>query len=481
MRKEVFPMASKKRYAHVGFGGRSVMYTKAVVEQFKDDCEMVGLCDRNEGRLKIAQKRVVDEFGGPELPIYADTDFDKMIAETKPDVVIVTTMDRFHDEYVCRAMELGCDVITEKPMTIDEKRCQRIVDTQKKTGKKCTVTFNYRYAPPRTQVKDLLMSGVIGDVLSVDFQWLLNTHHGADYFRRWHRNKENSGGLMVHKATHHFDLVNWWLSAVPTEVFAMGHRKFYTPKQAERYGLTNRGDRCLTCPEKEKCAFSIDLESSEGLKKLYLDNEQYDGYMRDRCVFGDDIDIEDCMDVVVEYNTGAKLSYSLNAFTPWEGYFVAFNGSRGRIEHKCQESVYINGDGTVPGELLADGTSISVFPHFQTARTEEVWVGTGGHGGGDDPLLNDIFSPNPEADKYLRAADHRGGAYSILTGIAANHSMDTGKKIIISDLVQGIDMPDYPAMPSPDEPVPMPDKSSVTLTNAHVALEKKAEQEESDA
>ena len=77
------------------------------------------------------------------------------------------------------------------------------------------MTFNYRYSPPRTQVKDLLMSGVIGDILSVDFHWMLDTHHGADYFRRWHRNKQNSGGLMVHKATHHFDLVNWWLSSVP--------------------------------------------------------------------------------------------------------------------------------------------------------------------------------------------------------------------------------------------------------------------------
>jgi predicted dehydrogenase len=77
------------------------------------------------------------------------------------------------------------------------------------------VTFNYRYSPFRSQVKELLMSGEIGDVLSVDFHWLLNTVHGADYFRRWHSNKAISGGLMVHKATHHFDLVNWWLSDMP--------------------------------------------------------------------------------------------------------------------------------------------------------------------------------------------------------------------------------------------------------------------------
>jgi predicted dehydrogenase len=77
-----------------------------------------------------------------------------------------------------------------------------------RTGRNCRVTFNYRYSPPRTQVKDLLMAGTIGDVLSVDFHWMLNTLHGADYFRRWHSRKEFSNGLMCHKATHHFDLVN---------------------------------------------------------------------------------------------------------------------------------------------------------------------------------------------------------------------------------------------------------------------------------
>ena len=183
------------------------------------------------------------------MKAYPAHQFDAMILENKPDVVIVTTKDCFHDQYIVRAMELGCDVITEKPMTTDDKKAQRIIDTQRETGKNCRVTFNYRYSPPRTQMKAILMSGVIGEILSIDFHWLLDMHHGADYFRRWHRNKENSGGLMVHKATHHFDLINWWLSSVPESVFAQGQRRFYTPQTADRYGLTNRTERCLTCPE----------------------------------------------------------------------------------------------------------------------------------------------------------------------------------------------------------------------------------------
>lgn len=113
--------------------------------------------------------------------------FEDMIRETRPDVIIVTTMDRTHDDYIVRALHAGCDVITEKPMTIDEKRALRILDAIEETGRQVRVAFNYRYAPHHSKVRELLMNGAIGDVFSVHFEWLLNTEHGADYFRRWHR------------------------------------------------------------------------------------------------------------------------------------------------------------------------------------------------------------------------------------------------------------------------------------------------------
>ena len=165
------------------------------------------------------------------------------------------------------------------------------------------MAFNYRYMPVRGQLKELLMGGVIGDVMSVDFHWMLDTHHGADYFRRWHSQKRFSGGLMVHKATHHFDLVNWWLSAMPVSVRASGRRDFYTPAMAKRLGLASHHERCHTCPEKKKCSFELDLAKDPKLKSLYLDQEKHDGYFRDRCVFRPEIDIEDTMNVVVNYDT----------------------------------------------------------------------------------------------------------------------------------------------------------------------------------
>lgn len=449
--------AVKRKYAIVGVGSRSGMYQGAIQNKYRQMTELVGFCDTNEGRLRVAQAWAERETG-QKIPVYSASDFDKMIADTNPDVVIVTSVDGTHHQYIIRAMELGCDVLTEKPMTTNAEKCRRIIATQKQTGRNCRVAFNYRYTPPRSQVKKLLMEGRIGEVLSVDFHWMLNTHHGADYFRRWHSEKEKSGGLMVHKATHHFDLVNWWLSAIPVTVYASGKREFYTPEMARRFGLDSYHKRCHDCPEKEKCGFMLSLSDNEKLKRLYLDNEQYDGYFRDQCVFRPEIDIEDTMNVIVKYDNNVTLSYSLNAFNAWEGYYIIFNGTQGRIEHRIEEKMYINGTDTVQGGIKFGGVSTKVYPLRGEAIDIEPWAGEGGHGGGDAVMLDDLFLTEPEKDQFLRAADQRSGAYSILTGIAANESMASGSPVLIDDLVKDIGYPVYTKMPSRTVDLVMPGK-----------------------
>ena len=165
----------RRRFVIVGTGHRHEMYQNAIENDFKDTAELVGLCDSNPGRLKVAKE--LSAANGATVPAgYAPADFDRMLAELKPDAVIVTTMCSTHFEYLVRAMELGYDVITEKPLTTTAESCQKILDTTAKTGRQCRVTFNYRYSPPRSQVKDILMSGEIGDVLSVDFHCNIRHH-----------------------------------------------------------------------------------------------------------------------------------------------------------------------------------------------------------------------------------------------------------------------------------------------------------------
>ncbi len=448
----------RRRFAIVGCGSRHKMYQDAIETTYKDHAQLVALCDLNPGRLEVA-RQLSAKNGAPVPAGYAPPDFEKMIKETKTDFIIVTTVDATHADYIVRGLEAGCDVISEKPLTTTAEMCQRILDATKRTGRHLRVTFNYRYSPPRTQVKDILMNGEIGDVLSVDFHWMLNTTHGADYFRRWHGQKKNSGGLMIHKASHHFDLVNWWLGAMPATVFATGKREFYTPAMAQRFGLKSHHERCHTCPEQEQCGFFFSLANNPSLKALYLDQEKHDGYFRDQCVFAPRIDIEDTMNVLVTYDNKVTLAYSLNAFNAWEGYHIVFNGTKGRLEHTIVESTYVSGTDAVQGGIADNGVTTRIIPLRGAPRRIEAWSGTGGHGGGDKVMLDEIFLPDVPADKYLRASNEHAGAASILIGVAANQCFRTGQPVVIKDLVTGLETPRYAPMPSRTGPVPMPERA----------------------
>jgi len=424
----------KKRYVQVGTGGRARFFYEAVASEFNETSEMVGFCDISQTRMNYANKLLSEKHGHPTVPTYLNSEFEKMLDDLKPDFVIVTTTDRSHHDYIITSMEKGYDVISEKPMTIDEEKAQEIIDCQKRTGRSLRVTFNYRYSPHNTKIRELIRDGVIGDVFSIHFEWLLNIQHGADYFRRWHRNKVNSGGLLVHKSTHHFDLVNFWLNDQPRTVFGFGDLNFYGQANAEARGVDKFYYRCLDNEFAKEDPFAIDLRSSEDLTELYLNAEQDSGYIRDRSVFADDISIEDTLGVTVKYNKGTILTYSLNAYMPWEGFNIAINGSKGRIEVNVVERSYINAGGDKENEGALKVKRVTVHPMFGAPYEVEIEEKPGGHGGGDPVLLNDIFGV-PEHDEFNRAASHIDGAMSILTGVAANKSIASGMPIHIKDLI----------------------------------------------
>jgi predicted dehydrogenase len=427
---------TRKRYAIVGTGGRAGMFFNAITKTYSDVAELVAFCDLSQTRMDWYNRQLEAMDGFSPIPTYKADRFDQMITETKPDTVIVTTIDGTHHLYITRTMELGCDVITEKPMTTELPNLQVIFDTIQRTNRSLRVSFNYRYAPAYTRFRELVMDGAVGRPLSVDFSWILDTSHGADYFRRWHREKENSGGLLIHKATHHFDLVNWWVDAYPTQVFAMGALNFYGRKNAELRGEHYKYTRYTGVPEAQNDPFALFLTSKAALKGLYLEAEAETGYIRDRNVFGEPITIEDTMAVTARYNNGVILSYCLVAYSPWEGLRVAITGTKGRIEMDIEESItHLLGDGQVSSSKGPfKQARMRVFPMFGQGYEVEVPVGDGGHGGADPVMLEQIFSPSPPPDPYHRAASHIDGAASVLVGIAANQAMATGQMVRIDDL-----------------------------------------------
>lgn len=437
-----------QRYGLIGSGHRAQMYTDAIGGAHSDVATLVAIADSNPGRAAYHRDRMVTDYGyAPDaIVVYGPEGVEEMIAEQQLDRVIVTSPDYTHAEMIVRCLRAGVDVVVEKPLTINAESANAIVAAVQETGHQVVVTFNYRYSPRNSALKELIQSGRIGTPLSMTFEWVLDTAHGADYFRRWHRNKDNSGGLLIHKASHHFDLINWWLADVPKRVFASGGVTFYGAENADARGLAPRPARGTH--DGEHGPFELDLRDDERLKALYLDNEHYDGYLRDQDVFAPGVTTEDNLAVIVEYEGGPTLSYALNAYSPWEGYRVAVNGTLGRAEleviERARISVDADGKVVVDPSAMAEqvgardkGERLTVQLHFEAAHEVEIPEGVGGHGGGDALLLSDVFN-GPGDDPLGRPSDYIDGLRAISVGICGNESLATGQAVSPSDL--GLDL-----------------------------------------
>jgi predicted dehydrogenase len=400
------------RYAIVGLGSRAQLFTRALAGSPR--AELAAFCDHNETRL-----RVHNDWLGASVPGYRPADFTAMLAKERIDVVVVCTPDHTHADYVVAALHAGCDVVTEKPMTTDVDGARRILAARRETGRAVRVAFNYRYNPVHRRVRELLAAGAIGEIGSVEFSWLLDTAHGADYFRRWHREKANSGGLLVHKSGHHFDLVNWWLGRGPETVFALGRLFFYGDGNAHRHA----DDR-----------FALDLEASPRLRALYRDAEQEDGYIRNQNVFAPGVTIEDDLSVLVRHRGGVVLNYHLHAYSPREGYRVAFAGSEGRLELDVRENEHPAGAEPAPEPGRA---RLTVQRHWAPPEVVLDEVLGEGHGGGDERMLAELLG-DAEPDELGCAADHDSGLQALLTGLAANRSLVTGAPVSVDELLAEI-------------------------------------------
>ncbi|MGW6890217.1 Gfo/Idh/MocA family protein [Streptomyces chartreusis] len=441
----------QRRAVVVGTGHRARTFTRALAE--RPGHLVAALCDPSPTRMAF-HNRLLADAGEPAATEWEPGRFADLLAEEDIDEVVVTTVDAEHDRYIVPALEAGCRVVTEKPMTVDAERCARILDTVRSTGNSLTVAFNYRFNPVHERVRELLADGEIGEILSVHFEWLLDVRHGADYFRRWHREKDRSGGLMVHKSSHHFDLVNWWLADEPRDVFGYGRLGFYGPAAGARHGLRRDYDRAHGADQAVDDPFALDLSANDTLRALYLDAEPDDGYVRDRNVFGGPVTIEDDMAVLVRYTGGATMTYHLTAYSPWEGYRVMFNGSAGRLELEVEESRWQrpttrigSAGGALHGDMAAEhagGARLTLRPLWRAPLDIPLVTAHEAHGGGDPRMLDALFGPvddarpaGPGAVAHPTATE-RDGALALAVGLAANRCFETGLPVAVAELVPGI-------------------------------------------
>ena len=424
---------AKKRYAVCGISGRALgMFISSIINDFKDVAEVVGLLDIDTLRFEYAKERF------PELkdvPCYLPAEFDKMLNETKPDALLVVCKDCHHVDYLLKGLENDLDVICEKPLCTNTEDVVKVIQAEKKSKGKVIATFNYRYAPIHRKLREMLIQKKVGRITHVDLNWYIDIRHGASYFNRWNRMRENSGSLSIHKASHHFDLVNWWIDGTPEIVHAFGALNHFGPNGVFNPSKKD-GRRCLTCDEKANCPYvnrwvsrtnqqaaATETHMSEllGVERKY----SHDLYVPDRCIFDSEINIHDTLIANVRYTNGVLLNYSANFSTPWEGYRLAINGTHGRIE--CEEWGGVGHESfPMPG---TGKRSLDYYPIFGSKETHWVQDGVGGHGGGDSVIKEDIFLGVDPNRSYKILADSHDALRSIAIGDAVWNSIK-GEKII---------------------------------------------------
>jgi predicted dehydrogenase len=244
----------------------------------------------------------------------------------------------------------------------------------------------------------------------------------------------------LHKSAHHFDLLNWFIGSDPLEVHAYG--------ALEKYGKNNsfRGDKCRTCEHKQSCKFYWDITKNDTYMDLYVANEKHDGYIRDNCLFREEIDTFDKMVVQIRYANNIQVSYSLTTYSPFEGFRLAFNGKDGRLE--TQEGVpwrdSVQEDQSKIHEKEMDQSShtkselkyheIVHQRNFEDFHRIEFPFVRKGHWGGDKLMFDEIFRGKTIKPGLNHAADVRDGSMAVLIGIAARKSIDEQRPIKIAGL-----------------------------------------------
>ncbi|MBU9711622.1 Gfo/Idh/MocA family oxidoreductase [Bacillus tamaricis] len=428
-------MEGVKKYAICGVSKRALnMFVGPILSTFSTTSKIVGLLDSDTKRFEICK----DTYPSlSEVPEYLPNDFAQMVTDTNPDTVIIASRDDTHVTYIIKALEMGLDVIVEKPMATTGEDCQRIIDAEAKSEGKVTVTFNYRYTPIHTKIKELVLEGKVGRITSIDLNWYIDTYHGSSYFQRWNRMREFSGGLSIHKCSHHFDLVSWWTDQKPVELFAYGALNYYGA-EGELNPKKEDGRFCGTCDVKLDCDYYRRWNSrSETVHVVddHINNKnvgemhnEYTNYRSDQCIYDSEITIEDTYTATIKYDKGALLSYSVNFSLPYEGYRLAINGTKGRIE---STEYHIKERVPFPTEVQ----TIDFFPLFGSKETIHVVHKEGGHGGADPIMLEDLFLGVDPRRTYTIQSGAVDGAYAVATGEAVWRSVQEKKPICIKDVL----------------------------------------------
>jgi len=407
--------------AILGAGSRGADAYGSRINKQKDKFKIVAICDLRKERLDRFSKI----FGVDSCMLFTDEKefFKKRLA----DMLIIGTPDKEHFRHAVTAMELGYDLLLEKPLTDKKDECDKLLEVQKKHGNKVLVCHVLRYGPPFYKLFEIVESGKIGTLIGINaIEGVRYWHQAHSYVRGNWRNSQTSTPMILAKCCHDLDLIQYYANSKCKSVCSTGELKFFKKENAPE----NSADRCVNCKYIDECPYSA--------KQIYIDRWKLLGCPEDlwpfnviaaaplteeklqeaitngdygRCVFKCDNNVVDNQIVMMEFENGVRAELTMTAFAAGRRYHLY--GTKGDV---------ILDENNITLNIFSIKDEPQVFPLKDLIEEGH------SHGGGDQALIGTLY------DLLLGNAPARtdlsNSIESHLMGIAAEKSRLLGGKLV---------------------------------------------------
>ena len=367
----------KLTFAIMGLGNRGTVYAKAL-QNFKEKAQIVAIADPRRSCLDTAN----EYLQLPETGLYESAE--RMLSQPKlADVMIVATQDAMHREHAIRSMELGYDLLLEKPISNDPEEVKEIAAVAERLGRRVVLAHVLRYTVFYRKIKQLLEEGAVGRVLNLEAAEHVSCHHMAHAYVRGHwRRKEDSSPIILAKCSHDLDLIYWLTGKKCKAVSSIGSLDFFTKENMPE----GAPERCADgCPAADTCPYHAQnfylshipgwptknmhpAPTEENIREI-LDTTRYGV-----CVFRQDNDVVDHQQTQLQLEDNVTVSFSLNGFHTRSTRTIRINGTKGELW----------------GDLNAK--ELYLQPHGGEVTKFEIDTISTGHAGGDEGLVEDMVA-----------------------------------------------------------------------------------------
>ena len=413
----------------IGVGARGAEAYGRYIYESKDRFKITSLCDPNEYRLK----KYGDVFEVSKENRF--TDENKFFEKKRSDVLLIATMDRLHVRQAMVALELGYDILLEKPISNEPEELRMLVAKAKEKGRMVMVCHVLRYTVMISKIKELLDNGAIGRLISMDQTENVCYWHQAHSFVRgnW-RNSDETSPMIMQKCCHDLDLIQYFIGDRCRSVSSMGSLAYFKPENKPE----GSADRCIYCKYKDECKYSAKRIYLDGWKEcgggdtfpytiitdvLPLTEEALVTALKEsvygRCVYSCDNNVVDNQTVIMQFENGVTATLKMEGFTARGGRDFRFFGTEGEIE-LCEIE-----DRLVLRRFMEEPKVWKISELVDDLGGQ----GAGGHGGGDyrmiDTLYNIYFG-----DKLNASSSIERSVESHYMALAAEKSRVNGGKLI---------------------------------------------------